>query len=179
MDNSQRQRLHAALVQLADGDRSVFAALFDELWPIVRRFVQHAVLHAADAEDLAQITMLKVFSRISEFDTSRDGVAWVLGIAAYEVRTLRRQRQRRREVAADDLIGEFMARGDASDERLIIQDLHLALDEALGTLSPVDRAALLADSRGPGADGGSPTAWRKRRQRALERLRKAWRHVHG
>jgi DNA-directed RNA polymerase specialized sigma24 family protein len=55
-----------------------------------------------DSEDVAQRTLVNVFARISEFDIRRDGVSWVFGIASYEVKTLCRQLQRRRESSTDD-----------------------------------------------------------------------------
>jgi RNA polymerase sigma-70 factor (ECF subfamily) len=127
----------------------------------------------ADAEDLAQQTLLKIFFRISEFNTSRDGVAWAFGIAIYEVRTLRRKRQRRREIAAD-AVGRIADRRPSPEAVLIETDLRRALAESLGELSDADRAVLLPE--GPVEITVSAAAWRKRRQRALARLRSVWRN---
>src|SRR5579859_2507481 len=101
MNALQRRTVHGAMVRLAEGDRVAFDTVFAGLWPELLAFVRRAMPGHPDAEDLAQQTLLKIFFRISEFDTSRDGVAWAFGIAIYEVRTCRRTRQRRREVAAD------------------------------------------------------------------------------
>ena len=89
------------MVRLAEGDRGAFDAVFAGLWPELLVFVRSAMAGDPEAEDLAQQTLQKIFFRISDFDTSRDGVAWAFGIAIYEVRTLRRKRQRRKEVSAD------------------------------------------------------------------------------
>src|SRR5580765_7819350 len=99
MNAAQRRAVHEAMVRLAKGDRSAFDAVFVGLWSEILSFVRHALPGDLDAEDLAQQTLLKIFFRISDFDVTRDGAAWAFGIAMYEVRTLRRQRQRRREVA--------------------------------------------------------------------------------
>jgi len=160
------------MVRLAEGHRAAFDAVFAGLWPELLAFVRRAMPGQADAEDLAQQTLLKIFFRISEFDTSRDGVAWAFGIAIYEVRTLRRRRQRRKEIDVDPAVAT--ADGSPSPEMQVIEtDLRRALTEALGVLTETDRAVLL-----PMQDvvvGVSPAAWRKRRQRALERLRAVWR----
>jgi RNA polymerase sigma-70 factor (ECF subfamily) len=173
MNASQRRAVHGAMVRLAEGDRGAFDAVFSGLWPELLAFVRNAMSGHPDAEDLAQQTLLKIFFRISELDASRDGVAWAFGIAIYEVRTLRRTWKRRREVGAD-------AAGPAADRRpspeamLIETDLRRALAESLGELTDADRTVLLPEDA-PAADV-SPAAWRKRRQRALTRLRAVWRN---
>lgn len=174
MTEAERHRIHEAMVRLADGDRGAFATVFEGLWPDLRRFTSRALLAHPDAEDVAQQALLKVFARISDFDTARDGVAWAFGIAAFEVRTLRRKLARRREMAADLALGE-MATGQTPEEVVIDRDVRMALLEVLGELSEADRQALLGNS----ASGVSPAAWRKRRQRALERLRGLWRRRHA
>jgi len=177
MTDEQRREIHEAMVRLAQGHRDAFSVVFDGLWPNVLRFVQRAIPGHADVEDLAQRTLLKIFARISDFDTDRDGVAWALGIAGYEVKTLRRQVQRRRETAAEAAIG--VATPARSPEDIVIEhDLHAALAATLGELTVGDRTALVEDA--PDISSAiSPAAWRKRRQRALERLRTAWRKRHA
>src|SRR3954447_2713270 len=89
------------MAALADGDRDAFHPVFVRLWPVLRAFVGR-LLPAADAEDVAQQALVNVFTRVSEFDRGRDALSWALGIAAWEVRTVRRRSQRRREHAAGD-----------------------------------------------------------------------------
>ena len=177
MTDEQRRDIHAAMVRLAHGDRDAFGLVFDGLWPHVHGFVMRAMPGNPDAEDLAQQTLLKIFARISDFDTGRDGVAWAFGIASYEIKTLRRQVQRRREVPDEDGM-DRPARAHTPEEVAIDRDLRAALIAALGELAAADRAALL--NEGPdGSSSLSPSAWRKRRQRALERLRAVWRKRHA
>src|SRR5215831_11336409 len=142
MNALQRRSVHAAMVQLAEGHRAAFDAVFAGLWPELLAFVRRAMPGQADAEDLAQQTLLKIFFRISEFDTARDGVAWAFGIAIYEVRTLRRRRQRRREVGAD-AAGPVADVQPSPEAMLIETDLRRALGDSLGELTDADRAALL------------------------------------
>jgi RNA polymerase sigma-70 factor (ECF subfamily) len=172
MNVFQRRHVHEAMVQLAEGRRAAFDAVFAGLWPELLSFVRRAMPGHPDADDLAQQTLLRIFFRISEFDTSRDGVAWAFGIAIYEVRTLRRTRQRRQEIVIDAAI-PTIDRSPSPEKLLIETDLRQALSDALGELTESDRAVLL-----PGDDqivSVSPDTWRKRRQRALERLRAVWR----
>lgn len=178
MDAVQRTRIHDGLVALADGDRAAFGPVFEALWPVLLAFVRRATRHHADAEDLAQQTLLKVFARVAEFDTTRDGLSWAFGIAAYEVKTYRRTRERRREVPAEGL-AEEAGRGQSQEEAVILRDLEAALTEALGQLSSADRALLLGEPQAADSSSAPAATVRKRRQRALERLRAAWRTLHG
>src|SRR3954470_6617288 len=98
MEAARRRQIQAWMVQFADGERAAFQPLFDALWPVLLAFASRALGPVADAEDAAQAAMLKVFSRIVDFDRARDGVSWALSIAGYEVMTVRKQRARRREV---------------------------------------------------------------------------------
>jgi len=172
MNAPQRRAVNEAMVRLAGGERAAFDAVFAGLWPDLLAFVRAAMPSHPDAEDLAQQTLLKIFFRISDFDTARDGVAWAFGIAMYEVRTLRRTRGRRREVSGD-AIAAAADRAPSPEEQAIDGDLRRALTGALGTLTEADREMLRGDARP--ALGVSAAAWRKRRQRALERLRAIWR----
>ena len=47
---------------------------------------------------------MKVFAQAARFDREKDAIAWALGIAAWEIRTLRQRRQRRREEGLEDSI---------------------------------------------------------------------------
>jgi RNA polymerase sigma-70 factor (ECF subfamily) len=174
MDSATRRQLHEAILRLADGDRTRFPDVFAELWPRVLRFVSRTLGEAPDAEDVAQRVLINVFFRIAEFDPSRDAVAWVFGVAAWEVRTHLKQRQRRREVPALETASGPEA-GTPSPEALAIQhDLEAALEDALGALTPADRAALAPAAGIDGRSTPASAATRKRRQRALARLRSIW-----
>jgi RNA polymerase sigma factor (sigma-70 family) len=180
MNDRERERINEAMIHLAEGDRGAFDVVFDGLWPDVLAFVRRAMPGHPDDEDVAQRTLLNVFARISEFDTGRDGVAWVFGIASYEVKTLRRQLQRRRETSNDDHSLERVDVTRSSPEDLVIRaDLRAALDEVLTHLSDADRDALLGGEDANSAGGVTRVALRKRRQRALERLRALWSKRHA
>lgn len=164
------------MVQFADGERAAFQPLFDALWPILLSFASRTLEPLADAEDAAQQAMLKVFSRIADFDRARDGVSWVLGIVGYEVMTLRKQRVRRRESGAAAL-DHLEQEGASAEEQVSADQLRRAALDLVGELPERDRTALTYAFRGepPPTDETS----RKRRFRALERLRAAWRRANG
>jgi RNA polymerase sigma-70 factor (ECF subfamily) len=174
MNAEQRAELNGYIRRYADGDRSVFQQVFDLLWPSLLAFTRRTLVSQADGEDAAQQALLKVFSRVADFDRARDGLSWALSIAAYEVLTIRRQRTRRREA------GEVPeTRGDdrpTQEETAMGAELRRALEEIHGGLSLRDQEALAYLFTDGEPDAGE--TGRKRRFRALERLRAAWRKAH-
>ena len=176
MESGEKAQLQRDLTSLADGDRDAFRPVFVRLWPVLRDFARRQ-LPPQDAEDVAQRALLRVFERASEFDPERDALAWVLGVATWEVRSFRRWRERRREVAVRD--GEDGADpvcDRQSPEALVIAREHeRALHGALAALAPQDAETLAAF-----ADGDRPggAVFRKRLQRARARLRLAFSRRH-
>jgi len=178
MNTAERKAIHDAMVRLSDGDRSQVRALLDALWPILLAFARRGVGQEQEAEDVAQETFLRICSRISDFDRSRDGLSWAFGIAKYEVLTQRRRLRRQSQIldAPEIALAEDPARSQEAD--LIAHELELALEGVLGKLEPSDRAALGLEGVEP-REAPASAAARKRRQRALERLRSLWRRLYG
>lgn len=172
------------MVRLADGDRSAFEVLLDELWPVILAFAERGVGRGPDAEDIAQEVFYKVCARIADFDTTRDGLAWVFGIASYEILSHRRRVQRRREVYD---VGSLALQVDLSrsqEDELLNAEMTHALRAALSCLEEKDQISLGFGSLGSAEPSGASVEvggakQRKRKQRALERLRGLWRRMYG
>lgn len=172
-----RSELNALFLRLADGDREAIDPAYRLLWPAVQGFVGRALGPARthEVDDVTQAALLKLFEQAPRFDPARDALAWALTIAGWEVRTSRTRARRSRTGPLDEARGHVSA--EASPEQ---QALHAAerqlLADAIAQLSPSDQAVLaqvLAD--------GHPTdaTFRKRRERAMARLRAFLRDVHG
>lgn len=174
MDAAARRRLDALLAALADGDRRAFDPVYSLCAPIVTRYAQRT-LSAADADDVAQAALLRLFARASEYDPRRPALPWILGIVANEVRTHRRRVGRRREEALT-LDGEARERSpeDAVAERELIE----AAESLLEGLSPTDREAIASAIGACARPLVAPATFRKRLSRALARLRAAWTEAH-
>ena len=172
--------LDALMARLADGDRTVFRQVFAQLWPPIQRLCRSLLHDPADAADAAQEAMQKILERApADYDPERPALPWALAIAGWECRTLARQRQRRRE--APELDGEHAAAQENPEQQFLQRDLSRAALEALGELSELDRETLRAtfwDEAAATASEASATV-RKRRQRALARLRLAFRRLYG
>jgi RNA polymerase sigma-70 factor (ECF subfamily) len=163
------------MARLAEGDRSVFHEVFERLWGPTYRLCASLLKNDADAADAAQEAMAKILQRASDYDPTRAAVPWALAIAAWECRTLRRKLTRRREVP--DLDSDQLA-GEDSQEQLVERDLVQSALSAVGELSQTDRDTLMATF----LDEAPPIAgatFRKRRERALGRLRDAWKRLYG
>jgi RNA polymerase sigma-70 factor (ECF subfamily) len=119
--------------------------------------------------------MEKVLARASSYDATRPAMPWALAIAAWECRTLRQARRRRRETP-EELVKEPMTSG--AEEEIAQRDLTQAALDALGHLSEADKETLLATFWEESAAVSSAT-FRKRRERAVRRLREAFRRIYG
>jgi RNA polymerase sigma-70 factor, ECF subfamily len=177
VERQQRIELQRCLVRLADGDRAAFRPLFDLVRPRVREIAGRMMPHAADADDAAQVALLKVFERASEFDCERDALAWIVGIVSYECLTIRRKTTRRRE-SGGEALRAIVDEATSAEERLIATELEEVAVATLGQLRPEDRETLRVAIFGEGERPAKPATFRKRVERALTRLRAAWRD-HG
>ena len=174
MSTEPRAPLDSLLVPLADGDRAAFTEVFRILWQPVHRLCSSMLKNDADAADAAQQALEKVLTRCGEYDRKRPALPWALAIAAWECRTIARKRTRRREVPED----EAPVLGSGSEEELAQRELMLAAIDALGELSEQDREALVATFWEEATNVTGATL-RKRRERALTRLRDTFKRLYG
>jgi RNA polymerase sigma factor (sigma-70 family) len=180
MHASRRQELKDQMARLADGDRDAFAPIYAALWPLLRAFCRRGLASEADGDDAAQQALLRVLTRAEAYDDGQDALSWAFGIAAWECRTLRKRAQRRREAELDPA-APLVDPAARADDELIRRELVAAATELLGTLRPEDVATIGAalDGDPEGRAGVAPATFRKRLERALGRLRAAWRSRHG
>jgi RNA polymerase sigma-70 factor (ECF subfamily) len=172
MERFPHSDLQRSMERLADGDRDAFHPVFTSLWPLLRRFAARH-LPSEDAEDAAQEALLRIFRRAAEFDPSRSALAWALGIAAFEIRTARRRRQRQRETGPPAAALEARRDpGPTPEETALERDLETMVRDALGALRPEDAETLRLFARGERGAVAAAT-FRKRVERALRRLRAA------
>lgn len=166
--------LDALMGRLADGDRDAFSPLFRALWPPALRVCERMLYREADAADAAQGAMMKILERASEYDKSRPALPWAMGIAAWECRTLLKRQERQKETVGDLGASDGGVGAEELEQRLLIE----AALHAMGTLSDIDQDALLA-TYWDAAAAVSGATLRKRRERALTRLRNSFRRMYG
>ncbi len=176
MEERTPTELDHAMARLADGDRSACPLVFSLLWTELVRFAERVLGQGAEADDVAQLAIEKIFAQASAYDSARPAIAWAFAIAAWECKTALRRRSRRREAPLESAYS-VEATGPSPEQASLDAAVKRALDQALHQLSPGDRATLEEAVSEEGASR-SP-AFRKRKERALSRLRLAWRRVHG
>ena len=165
------------MLRLADGDRAAMPALVEQLWPVLLSYAERGLRDAQGAEDVAQEVLFRISSRISELDRTRDPLSWAFGIATFEIMTQRKRRQRRRETLLGETLHESRESAQSAEDAVMHAEMRAALSEALGQLSPDDMANLgLVE---PSRAGPATPAMRKRRQRALDKLRTIWRSIYS
>jgi RNA polymerase sigma-70 factor (ECF subfamily) len=160
--------------KLADGDRAAFSPLFRALWTPALKVCQRMLHAEADAADAAQAAMMKILERAGEYDKKRPALPWALGIAAWECRTMIKRQQRQKESAEPPQLSDGGATADEVEQKLLVS----AAMHAMGTLSEADQETLVATYWDTAAAVGGATL-RKRRERALTRLRDTFRRLYG
>jgi len=176
VDPAKREQLQLAMTALAAGDRSAFRPVFAGLWPLVLRLCQRILRDPDVAQAAAQAALMKLFLHATEFHADGDAVAWALSFAAFECRTARNRCLRRREENDEIELLAIAGGGPSPEDTSIEANLRSAALEVLGSLRPHDAETIHLVLAG---DRPSSPAFRKRLQRAVERLRTAWRHTHG
>ena len=169
----------ALMARLAEGDRSALGPLYEALWPRRLALAAKILDDPSTAEDAAQQGLLKLVAEAHRYDTERSVAPWALTLVAWECRTLKRRQGRRKEVALDPILSRE-AGGASPEDEAIRSALVESAQQALASLSPLDRETLelaFADVA-PGERPVSNPTFRKRRQRALSRLREAWRSLY-
>lgn len=176
MNADARKHLNALMIRLADGDRSVFDEVYSALWPVMTAFCGK-MLSGSDAEDAAQHALVKVFSRASTFDRTGDAFTWAINIATWEVRTIQKQTMRSRTTFLEN--HDMADPAEGADSLISHEQLVTAARHVLGSLSEADQETLVATFNEEAPAGVPGATFRKRRERALARLKEAWRSVYG
>lgn len=125
------------------GDRSAFAALYDQLSPSVYGLARRVVRDPARAEEVVQDAMVEVWRRATRFDSEQGSVrSWVLMIthrrAVDRVRTEQSRRDREERVASRDQEPPSDVVSDTVEHDFERQRVVRALD----ALTPLQREAV-------------------------------------
>jgi RNA polymerase sigma factor (sigma-70 family) len=166
------------------GDQRALEQLLRAIVDDVRRLAQRMLWHPQDAEDATQEILVKVATRLSTFRGDAQVTTWVYRIAVNHLLTTRRRRAEDPTLTfaafGEDLARDLDAAHDPRgvDEELLAEEVMVGCTH--GMLLCLDRehrmAYVLGDvlelSSDEAADvcGISPAAFRKRLQRARERI---------
>src|SRR5262245_16603897 len=129
-----------ALVERAQaGDRQAFSVLIDRHWPKLQRWLCHLTHNQHGAEDLAQETFLKAYTKLDTFKAGSNFRAWLYRIAYNNFVNQWREEVRARQPFPDNL----PAPGQEPPEQAMSQEGLRILARAVGRLPPDFRAAFL------------------------------------
>jgi RNA polymerase sigma factor (sigma-70 family) len=155
--------------RLARGDRTAFDALYAALGPRALRVARLRV-GSAEAQDVSQQVLERVFARASDFTPGRPCLPWFYAILGNELQAHRRRRARL--VLDVDAATQDLSSAETDAETALLQrELERALDAAITELD-ADAAAAIAALLGRSAVPNlKPATLRKRLSRAYAKLR--------
>jgi len=133
-----------ALEQLARGDESALAELYDRHARLLYSLALRIVRHQADAEDVLQEVFSQVWRQASRYDASRGSVVgWLVTLTrGRAIDRLRRERVKPDQVRAEDDAREVADAGMPADLRLVTAEQALQVRAALGALPDNQRVPL-------------------------------------
>jgi RNA polymerase sigma-70 factor (ECF subfamily) len=156
------------MARLARGDREAFNPLYAALRP---RALHVARVRAgeADAADVAQAALLRVFARASDFQPGKPCLPWFYAIVGNEIRAAGRKVAR---LSLDnEAAGQTFAGEHDPEAQLVARELERALELAVSDLEAESAEAIRAMlDRAPAPDV-PPATFRKRVSRAYVKLR--------
>jgi RNA polymerase sigma-70 factor (ECF subfamily) len=122
------------------------------------------------ADDAAQVVLMRVFARASEFQAGRPVLPWFYAIAANELHGARRRNAVHSSRQTEEAVGLHLAHEADPERSLLEAELRRCLEQALASLdeSSADAIRFMLDGRRP--ERGAP-AFRKRVSRAYAKLR--------
>jgi RNA polymerase sigma-70 factor, ECF subfamily len=140
---SESERLeldeHVLVSRAQKGDRQAFAALVEQYWDGLYRWLYHVTHHRQAAEDLAQEAFLKALAGLGSFQAGSNFRAWLFRIAYNSFLNQRRSESRARQLFPDTVPTPH--HGPA--EQVMSRENLQVLTRAVGRLPPDFRAAFL------------------------------------
>jgi RNA polymerase sigma factor (sigma-70 family) len=140
--NAREIRWRALMLAAQRGDRSAYAELLSELFPVLHRFVTRRWPNAHDAEDVVQEILVSLHTVRQTYDPGRPFTPWLMTIAARRAADAARRRYAR---GANETTVEIMPEtfdGDDTKSEQEIYDDQETVRKAMATLSHGQREAI-------------------------------------
>ncbi|MGH8909007.1 MAG: sigma-70 family RNA polymerase sigma factor [Egibacteraceae bacterium] len=136
--------LEQLLVQVAKGDQTAFAALYDRISGAVYGLIRRVLRDPAQSEEVAQEVLLEIWRRAPRFDIARGSArAWIMTMA--HRRAVDRVRSEQSARDRDDRAGVQDQRNEAFDvvaEEVEVRFEHQQVRTALNQLTDLQRQAV-------------------------------------
>lgn len=127
------------------GDHAAFGQLVRVYERPVYNLAYRMLGDPAEAEDAAQETFLRAYSRLSTYEPERKFVNWLLSIASHYCIDQLRQKGRSSQISLDGpLLSEWLASDRQSPEQEVsVKEEREQVRQVLELLPPVHRAAVI------------------------------------
>lgn len=130
----------AVMTRIAARDAVAFGRVVDAQAGMLHRVAYRMIGDAAEAEDVAQEALLRLWSTAERWRPGQAGIAaWLTRVAV----NLCLDRLRRRRFASDEPVPERADEAPGADETMAAESLRLLALAALGELSERHRAAIV------------------------------------
>ncbi|GHE31443.1 RNA polymerase sigma factor [Sphingobacterium griseoflavum] len=128
-----------ALLQLKEGNYLAFKAVYDHYAPPLLNFIYKIVKDIDLAQDILQLTFVKVWKSHAQIDMERSFDAYLFQIASYSSIDLLRQvaQNERKKEKLKEQAEEFSL---SVEEAFLLKEQHLIIDQILSQLPPQRRA---------------------------------------
>jgi RNA polymerase sigma factor (sigma-70 family) len=175
--------LEALARRAVDGDRDAVASIVRELQANIYALSLRMLWHPQDAEDATQEILVRVVTRLAQFDFKSRLRTWAYRVATNYLLDVKKSCVERQKLSfssfAEDLAEGLSSDGPADHERSVLTE-EVKIGCTLGMLQCLDRPHRLAYVLGeildlPANDAADaldlePAAFRKRLQRAREAI---------
>jgi RNA polymerase sigma factor (sigma-70 family) len=175
--------LEALARQAVDGDRDAVASIVRELQANMHALALRMLWHPQDAEDATQEILVRVVTRLAQFDFKSRLRTWAYRVATNYLLDVKKSCVERQKLSfssfAEELAEGLSPDGPADHERSVLTE-EVKIGCTLGILQCLDRPHRLAYVLGEILDlpaneaadalGLEPAAFRKRLQRAREAI---------
>ena len=152
MTTNRRQADKELIVRAKAGDREAFGALVKHYQRRVYITALQLTHNHADADDLTQETFVKAFRALEQFDFRSDFFTWLYRITVNTALNFLSQAHRKRSVSLEDeglaahAMSKLMSQTEDPRERLELRNLYRKVMEAIETLKPELKIALVLHS---------------------------------
>jgi len=114
-----------------------------ELSPGLRSYLERMVGHSAEAEDLLQESLIKIYRGLATFEGRSSLKTWAYTIATRTAYDYFRRADRRRDMVEIDEMNEPWDQHADFSESFVIDEMNACVREVINSLPEVYRAALV------------------------------------
>ena len=178
MATSDAEEMESLVARSREGDRAALDALIHTIQPTIYKLAQRFLMLPADAEDATQEILLKIITRLGQFDGRSRFRTWAYSVASHHLLDLKRRPSE--QAMTFDEFAEDLAQGladtsfEGPDASLMLEEVRIGC--TLAMLQCLDRESRLAYILGEILEinhheaaevlGVSASAYRKRLSRA-------------